>query len=201
MFLKHLFILSILSAFLLVGTAQAQIKVGTVDVNRVYKDYRKTKDAEARISETKNAAQKEFGERADAYKKALDEINKLNTQLEAPALSGAAKAGKARERDEKITEIKNIERELNEFRQTREQELQEQVQRLRADILEDIMKVVLAEVKTRNFDLVFDTSGASLNRVSPILFSSASDDFTPAVIADLNKPPAASPKPKLPSSR
>ncbi len=165
-------------ALLFLGTVQAEIKVGTIDVNRVFKEYGRSKEAEAKINEAKNAAQKEDGERADTYKKALEEINKINAQLEVPALSAEAKAGKAKKREEKIAEIQHMEREITEFRQTREQELQEQVQRLRADILENIMKVVMAEVKLRNFDLVFDISGASLNRFSPILFSQANDDFT-----------------------
>lgn len=187
---------AVLALFLLVPAARAQIKVGTVDVNRVFKEYRRTTNAEAKINDAKSAAQKEFGERSDAYKKILDGINRLNTQLEGPALSAETKAGKAKERDGKIADLKNMEREINEFRQTRERELQEEVQRARADILKDITKVVLAEVKTRDLDLVFDTSGASLNQFSPILFAEAGDDFTPAVIAELNKFPGASPAPK-----
>jgi Skp family chaperone for outer membrane proteins len=193
---KHFSIFTLLIALLFAVPARAETKVGTVDVNRVYKGYRKAKEAEAKINDAKKAAQKEFGERADAYKKTLDEVNRINTQLEAPALSAEARAGKAKARDEKIAELKNMEREITEFRQTRQRELQEEVQRMRVDIVNDVMKVVLAEVKARNFDLVFDASGPSLNGFSPILFSQASEDFTPAVIAALNKLPAASPTPR-----
>lgn len=199
MFLKRILTFVALSTFLVVGAVRAEIKIGTVDVNRVYQEYRKTKDAEAKINEARSAAQKEFGERADAYKKTLDEINKINTELEAPALGAEGKARVTKERDDKIAEIKNMEREINEFRQTREQELQEQAQRLRGDILEEIMKVVMARAKSRDFDLVFDISGASLNRFSPVLFSQASYDFTADIVADLNQTPTA-PRP-LPSPR
>src|SRR3954452_25402590 len=99
-------------------------KIGTVDMNRAFKEYNKTKDAEAKINEAKNAAKKEQDDRADAYKKALDEINALNQPLDAPALSADAKTQKAKERHEKITNIKNMEREINEFRRTRERQLQ-----------------------------------------------------------------------------
>src|ERR1035437_3288461 len=98
--------------------AQGTLKVGTVDMNRAFKEYNKTKDAEAKINEAKNAAKKEYDDRADAYKKALDEINNLNKQLDSNALSPDAKTAKAKERDDKITNIKNMEREINEFRQT-----------------------------------------------------------------------------------
>src|SRR6185436_8198815 len=94
----------------------AQLKVGTVDMQRAFKEYYKTKDSESKVNDAKNAAKKEFDDRADGYKKALDEVNKLNQQLDAPALSPDAKAQKSKERDEKIANIKTMEREINEFR-------------------------------------------------------------------------------------
>jgi outer membrane protein len=176
-------------ALCLLGAVEtrAQIKIGTVDMERALKEYRKTKEAEAKLNEAAKAAKKEFDERADAYKKALEEINKLNAQLETPVLTADAKAVKAKERDEKIANIKNMEREINEFRQTREQQLQQQMLRLREGIVKEITDVVMERGKSRNLDLVFDKSGASLNRFSPILFSPESMDFTAEVLAELNK--------------
>lgn len=165
----------------------ADLNIGTVDMNRVFKEYGNTKEAEAKLNDAKNAAKKEYDERAEAYKKALDEINKLNAQLETPALSADAKALKSLERDEKISTIKNMEREINEFRQTREQQLQREMQRMREAILKEITDVVMELVKARNFDLVFDRSGPSLNGFSPILFSRDQTDFTGDVIKALNK--------------
>ncbi len=178
---------ALLLSFTIASAARGEINVGTVDMNRIFKEYSKTKDAEAKINEAKNAAKKEYDERTDAYKKALDEINKINAQIIAPALSAEAKAQKAKERDEKISNLKNMERELNEFRQTREQQLQQQMQRMRDVILKEITDVVMDRVKTSNLDLVFDKSGPSLNGLSPILFSRERGDFTAEVIASLNK--------------
>ena len=188
-------------AFPVASFAQAPLKVGTVDMNRAFKEYTKTKDAEKKINEAKDAAKKEYDERAEGYKKALDEINKLNQQLEAPALSADAKTQKAKERDEKITNIKNMEREITEFRQTRERQLQEQALRMREGIVTEITEIVLDKVKTQNMDLVLDKSGMSLNGVPLVLFSRENAEFTNDIITVLNKPgrvsaevaPAASP--------
>src|SRR3954452_20621113 len=167
-------------------------KIGTVDMNRAFKEYNKTKDAEAKINEAKNAAKKEYDDRAESYKKALDEINKLNQQLEAPALSADAKTAKAKERDEKITSIKNMEREINEFRQTRERQLQEQALRMREGIVKEITDVVMERVKSNALDMVFDKSGMSLNGVPIIMFSKDNFDFTNDIVTVLNKPGRAS---------
>jgi len=175
-------------AFPVAGLAQSTLKIGTVDMQRAFKEYTKTKDAEAKINDAKNAAKKEYDDRADAYKKALDEINNLNKQLDAPALSADAKTQKAKERDDKIANIKNMEREITEFRQTRERQLQEQALRMREGIVKEITDVVMDKVKANNMDLVFDKSGMSLNGVPVLMYSRDNTDFTTDIISVLNKP-------------
>src|SRR5436189_4964523 len=86
--------------------AQGTLKIGTVDMQRAFKEYNKTKDAESKVNDAKNAAKKEFDDRTESYKKALDEINKLNQQLDAPALSEDAKSTKLKERHENMVNIK-----------------------------------------------------------------------------------------------
>ena len=200
--MKKLILVAVLSAFALPGGAFAQgMKIGTIDMNRAFKEYNKTKDAEKKINDAKDAAKKEYDDRADTYKKALDEINKLNQQLEAPALSADAKTQKAKERDEKIASIKNLEREINDFRQTREKQLQEQAVRMRDGIVQEITAVVMTKVKTANMDLVFDISGVSLNGVPIVMFARPDMDFTNDVVSQLNSKAAASatpvPKPSV----
>ena len=46
-------------------------------MNRIFKGYRKTKDAETKINEAKSAANKEYDERAAAYKDKLNSVNAM----------------------------------------------------------------------------------------------------------------------------
>ncbi len=172
----------------LVASAQGPLKIGTVDMNRAFKEYSKTKEAEAKINAARDAAKKEFDDRADAYKKALEDVNNLNKQLEAPALSADAKTQKAKDRDDKIANVKNMEREITEFRQTRERQLQEQAMRMREGIVKEITDIVMDRVKSQNMDLVFDKSGMSLNGVPLVMYARDNYDFTNDVVAALNKP-------------
>jgi outer membrane protein len=185
-FLSTILVLAL--AFPIAAFAQDTPKIGTVDMQRAFKEYNKTKDAEAKINDAKNAAKKEYDERAESYKKALDEINSLNKQLDAPALTAEAKTQKAKERDDKIANIKKMEREINDFSQTRERQLQEQLMRMREGIVKEITDVVVEKVKTNNMDFVFDRSGVSLNGVPIVMYAPANVDFTNDIIAVLNKP-------------
>ena len=180
--------LALALAFPIAALAQGTMKIGTVDMQRAFKEYNKTKEAEVKINDAKNSAKKEYDDRAEAYKKALDEINNLNKQLESPALSADKKTQTAKERDDKIANIKNMEREISDFRQTRERQLQEQLMRVREGIVKEITGVVMEKVKANHFDLVFDKSGMSINGVPFMLYAPDNVDFTNDIIAVLNKP-------------
>ena len=188
--MKKLLLIITAAALLSPAAIYAQGKVGTVDMNRAFKEYNKTKDSEKKINEAKDAAKKEYDDRAENYKKALDEINKLNQQLDSPALSADKKTSMAKERDEKIANIKNMEREINEFRQTRERQLQEQAMRMREGIIKEITDIIMDRVKTAGYDLVFDKSGPSMNGVPVVMYSKDNADFTTDIITALNKKPA-----------
>ncbi|HEX5316992.1 MAG TPA: OmpH family outer membrane protein [Candidatus Kapabacteria bacterium] len=181
-------ILALTLAFPIAALAQGTLKIGTVDMQRAFKEYNKTKEAELKINDAKNSAKKEYDDRAEAYKRALDEINNLNKQLESPALSADKKTQTAKERDDKIANIKNMEREISDFRQTRERQLQEQLMRVREGIVKEITDVVMEKVKANHFDLVFDKSGMSINGVPILLYAPDNVDFTNDIITVLNKP-------------
>jgi len=180
--------LALTLVFPIAALAQGTMKIGTVDMQRAFKEYNKTKEAEVKINDAKNSAKKEYDDRAESYKKALDEINNLNKQLESPALSADKKTQTAKERDDKIANIKNMEREISDFRQTRERQLQEQLMRVREGIVKEITDVVMEKVKANHFDLVLDKSGLSINGVPFLLYAPDNVDFTNDIIAVLNKP-------------
>ena len=171
--MKKLISLSCTVALMLfTATAHAQvIKIGTVDMDKIFKSYYKTKDAESRINEARSTAKKELDDRMDTYKQTMDEINKLNDDLQSGTLSSDKKAEKSKERDEKISEFKNLEREITEFRTSKEKYLQDQAVRMRNGIVDEITKLIQAKVKSENYDYVFDKSGTSLNGVPVVLFA------------------------------
>jgi len=186
--LKHILSLSIAAAaFAFVPTASAQIKVGTLDMNSIFTQYSRTKDAETKLNEARAAAKKELDGRLETLKSAMDEINKANADLEKPELSKEAKDKATKSRDEKVAEARNLDREIAEFRGTRERQLQEQFVRMRKDIIDDIMKVVNDKVKNAGYDIVLDKSGMSMGQVPVLIYSSPTMDFSKEIIEALNK--------------
>ena len=193
-------IFSLSLAVPIAALAQGTLKIGTIDMQRAFKEYNKTKEAEAKMKDAATAAQKEFNDRADSYKKALDEINNLSKQLESAALSTEKKNQMAKERDDKIANIKSMEREISDFRQTRERQLQEQLMRMREGIVKEITDVVMEKVKAKSLEFVLDKSGMSINGVPVVMYAPESVDFTNEIIETLNKPGRATAAVKKPAA-
>ncbi len=167
-------------------TAQAQLKVGTIDMKQVFDSYYKTKEAEGKINESRGQAQKELAERLDTFNKAQEQARKLNEEAGKTELSEKAKAEKVKSLNEKLQELGVMQREIQEFQQTRERQLSEQSVRSRNSLVEEINKVVNDLVRASSYDLVFDKSGQSLNAVNVLVHSKDSFDFTSDVLSKLN---------------
>ena len=187
------FIAALSGAILLTGSAQAEIKVGTIDMKQVFDTYYKTKDAESKINEARAQAKKELDERLDSFNKAQEEAKKLNEDANKPELAAAAKADKSKLLNEKLQGLGALQREIQEFQQSRERQLSEQSVRSRNNLVEEINKVISDKVKAAGYDVVLDKSGQSLNAVGVVVYSRDSFDFTNDVVTELNKSkPAAS---------
>lgn len=175
-------------------SAQADIKVGTIDMKLVFDSYSKTKEAEGKINEAREQAKKELDDRLGVFNKAQEEARKLNEEANKPELAEKAKAEKAKVLNEKLQALGTLQREIQEFQQTRERQLSEQSVRSRNSLLEDINKVITDKVKAAGYDLVIDKSGQSLNAVGVLVYAKDSFDFTADIIAEINKGSKASKK-------
>ena len=189
--------LALCAALALAWTASAHAqKVGVVDMDKIFSGYYKTRDAEKKITESRDTASKELEDRMSSYKQLIEEVNQLNKDVDNTALSPAAKDERKKKREDKINQGRALEQEINEFKTSREKQLRESAQRVRNSIVEDIMVAINAKVKSDNYDLVLDKSATSISGVKTLLYSTDKMDFSSDVIAALNRnAPAASAAP------
>ena len=206
---KHLIIpiLSLVLSLAFAGTASAELKIGSVDMKKIFESYWRTKEAETKMSETRAVLKRDLDERMEKRKELQDQIEKLNDEVKKPELSKEKATAKAKEREDKIGEWQNMMRELQAYQMEKEKQLADQTLRIRNGIVDEIRKVVDDKVKSVGYDLVFDTSGNSINNVPVILYAKESYDFTKEIIEKLNadrpksstppeKPAEAPPAPK-----
>lgn len=147
------------------------IAAASVDMNEVFKQFNKTKSAESKINEAKSVAKNEYDTRANAYKDKLNSINTMRT--------GSS-------RDRAVSELKAIEREINEFRKAREKQLQDQALALRGGIVKEIEDFIDKQYVKGQKCMVLDISGHSLNAVPWVVYVQALPNLTNEVITGLN---------------
>jgi Skp family chaperone for outer membrane proteins len=186
------------SALLSAPVQAQQLKIGTIDMQKVLAAYYKTQEAKEKLEEAQKAANDELNQRMDTRKKDIDAINKLNEEMNRPDVSAATKDQKAQERDAKISEEQGLEKEMTEFRDSRSKQLQEEQNHMVSGLVDDIMKVVSDQVKTQSYDLVLDKSGRSAGLGTTVLvYAKDNMDFSDVVIAKLNaNRPTGTPSPK-----
>ncbi|HEY2341456.1 MAG TPA: OmpH family outer membrane protein [Chthoniobacteraceae bacterium] len=170
-----------------IGAPAASLKIGTIDMKKIFDSYSKTKDAEQSINDDRDQAKKELDDRVQSLKQLEAEVRKLNDEANNPALGKESKESKVKLRDEKYSELRTMDKEVQEFRDTRQKQLTERSLRVRAEIVEEIQKIINERGKAENYDLIFDRSGTSFNTAPVLLESKDAYDFTNDVITILNK--------------
>jgi len=170
-----------------VSGVHAEIKIGTVDMNRIFTEYTKTNEAKAKYTASGEAIEKDLNERGADLKKKMDEINQLTTAIEKSDLPKKELDAKKKECEEKIEKARTLDRELVEYRSAKQKKLQDEFMGMRQGIIDDIMKVINEQTKIRGFDMVLDKSGLSAGAVPVVLVARPDLDISNEVLAILNK--------------
>ena len=163
------------------------MKVGIVDMSRVFAEYYKTKDAEQDVNDQKELAKKELEQRNVQYKALIEKYQLLAKQIKDPAITAELRAKKQEEAKVIASEARSLEREKKEFADRRQRMLLTEVDRARKAIIEEIQDLVKATAKQRNYDIVFDKSGVGDRGIPFLLHSKDAVDFSKAIIEQLNK--------------
>ena len=145
------------------------LKVATVDMNKVFTQLNRTKEAEGKINASRQEAEVENKRRVDAYKEELAKVNNL---------SGAAK-------DQQAETAQAMLKDLNDFRVKKSAELQQELVGFGQPILAD-MATALGKLAGDKVGLVFDATGQGISGVAILFWSRDLPDLSGELTATLN---------------
>lgn len=172
------------------GTAAAQegkLKIATVDMQQLFKEYHRTNEAQKEINVERARIQKDNNDRLAHIRELDTELQEMRKQLEDPSISESKKQSTFNEWNIKQQEGIALDRERREFLQRRNQSLNEKMVQRMKGILEEIRKLVEEKAKTEDYDYVFDKSGLSTSQVPFFLYTKDATDITAVLLKDLNK--------------
>jgi len=191
-----------LSLFAFASAAMAEVKIGTVDLNKVFEAYYKTAESKARVGEIEASYKKERQLKMEDYQKLVDEVNKLRDDAQNPALAADVQKQKEAAFKEKVKEVQMREGEVRQFDSQRQREIQSTMMRMRNNIVEEISATVKEHAAKAGFTIVLDKTGQSMAGAPMVVYAADNLDFSEDIIKKLNASrPAADAKPAAPSKK
>lgn len=184
--LKFAAAICLIAMFSAASASAQRLKIATVDMQILFKEYHRTNDEQQKFSEEFARIQKENNERLTGIRQLEEQLQALKKQIEDPTLADGVKREKSRDFQMKLDEAKAMDRERREFlgRRTRALELKKQASM--QGILEEIRKLIVDHAKAEDFDYVLDKSGVSANQVPFLLYTKDATDVTVALLKKLN---------------
>ncbi len=173
--------------FVLPAAAQDKLKIATVDMQTLFKQYHRTNAAQKEVNVERAKIQQNNNERLETIRALEDELQGLRKQLDDPSLSDKRKQELFKDFQGKTQEGVALDRERREFLQRRNAALNEKMVQKMRGILEEIRKLVEDRAKSDDYDYVFDKSGQSTSQVPFLLYTKDATDITAGLLAVLNK--------------
>jgi len=176
----------LLGLFSVPDVAQAQGKIGLVNVRILFEGYYKRKLADIKIKERAGELDKEFEDMANKKKAAEEAYNKATAAATDLAASKEERDRRKADAEQRLMEVKDMEQNMAKFRQQAEAILKEQTVRMRSRVLEEINAEIEVKAKADGYYLVIDKDADSRNDTKVIPYHNGENDITDAVLAKLN---------------
>ncbi len=176
----------VVAACALAATAQAELKIASVNVTELYTMFHKRFNVETLLKEQEATIKNEIKTREDKLKALQEEDKKIKDRYD-PSLSEAATKKLRDEHAAKLNEIQAASQELQTFAQRRSLAFREMHRREMIALLQEVQSVISDVTGKGGYDLVIDSSATTsqlATRVFPYVKSTY--DITPEVLKQLN---------------
>lgn len=177
----------VILALLAFFNVQGADRIGTVDLEKVFREYHKSRAVEEFINRRADAVRAYMKQMSEQLKKLQSEMYRLGTDAGNPALNAVdlAKAKKAAADAEAKVKAKAAEIQLYSTQVTKE--IRELENKKRQEIMADINAEVRRRANIRGFNFILDRSGKTLNGQPALLVFPNDRDITAEVIRELNR--------------
>ena len=176
----------LLASLLCTSTSAAEVKLGTVNLKKVFDNYWKTKQADINLKEKAGEFDKKRKEYVDDYQKTNADYKKLLDGANDPAVSTEEREKRKKSAEIKLREIQEIEQSINQFDRSARAQLAELQRNMRDKIVGEIRGVLDTKARAGSFAYILDSSAESFTQTPVVLFSDGKNDLTDEVLVLLN---------------
>jgi outer membrane protein len=182
--------LATLSLVALLGTVsaqEAQLKVATVDMQTLFKNFHLTAEMQKENGTYQQSIAKENNDEVKKLQDLLSESEALKKQIEDPQLADSKKQVIYTQWQAKQQELTARDRQRLELLDRKQAALNDHVGQQVKEVYAQIRVIVDEYAKSQGYDFVFDKSSNSVSQFPIMLYSKDATDITNAILKDLNK--------------
>jgi Skp family chaperone for outer membrane proteins len=177
-----------LTAGIFVGNAAASAqKIATVDLEKVFRNYYRTKIIDQNFSEQGKVYRNYIARQAEILKKDEELYRQKRDSALNVALSPEERQKRQQEAAALERSLKVRRAELERYAADRAKVMKDTAARERKKVIDEIRAEIRRRAALEGYTLVLDASGKSLNDVPFVLYGTDSIDITDKVLAELNR--------------
>ena len=176
--------LAFLTAALLAATAisaEAQSKMATVDMKKLFNGSWKFKQSSTILEDRKASLRKDLKAQAEELDKAQTAYKQLLEQANDSLISAEERDKRKTAAAAKAKEVTNVKVGLEQYQRQAETTLAELEQRLSGNLVAEIQKSVATRAKAGGYTTVLNSAASDI-----VIYSDTSNDLTELVLKDLN---------------
>jgi Skp family chaperone for outer membrane proteins len=163
------------------------LRIAVVDLDRVFREYYKSRIAEDFLNQQAEAARLYLGQLTNKLEAQKAGYLRLRQSIGNQAVSDAERQKMIAAAGELEAQIKATENEIAVYQRQMSRELQRLEQTKRGEILLDIQREIRRRAAAENYAFVLDCSGKSATGLPAVLVYPAKNDISNAVIRELNR--------------
>ena len=184
---KILFSTVLLLSAYSIALQASPLKVATVDLTKLFKEYYRTKIIEQDFNEQSKVYRNYIARQADTLRKNEAEYRqKLDASLNV-ALAPAEREKRRNEVRAMEQELKRRRAELEQYASDRAQALQKSAAEQRLKVIEEIRSEIRRRATLEGYTIVLDKSAKSTSDAAIVLYSADALDITERVLTELNR--------------
>ncbi len=174
------------------ATRAADLKIATVDADRLLKGYHKADLMDAHLEDQARDFTAEGEKMLAQHRRMKKEFEAMRTEARNPALSEEARDKRLQAAEEKLVEVMEYESRIRETALSRRQQWDDERRQMRRKIADEIRDAIREYAKAQGLTLVLDSSSGGGLGFPPALYADPALDITAAMERILNRdqPPA-----------
>ena len=173
------------SFLVLAGAAGAAERIVFVDLERVFNEFYKTQLAKSKVQMQQADIDAERQLMVDEMTQISEEVDVLKKEARDVTLTQEIRDGKRLLYEERVLELRGKQKEIEEFSERRQRQVQMQVSRMSKTVMDEIREAIVEYAKQEGLLAVIDSSTRRA-AVGVFIYTHADVDITEAVLAMLN---------------